>query len=95
MDVDLSIYDKDIVISVLHRLSNIFTAKLESKNDNKAEIIFVKVADGYQKENLDELIIKELNDQVLRVKISADTESVRNLILAHAFSKTDFVKDNG
>ena len=95
MNIDLSIYDKDVVISVLQRLSDIFTGKLQSKSDNKAEIIFVKVADGYEKDNLEELIIKELNDQILRIKINTETESVRNLILAHAFSKTDFVKDNG
>ena len=37
------------------------------------------------------MIVKELNDQILREKISQETEGVRNLILAHAFSKTNFI----
>ena len=40
-------------------------------------------------------MLKELNDQILRERISQETESVRNLILAHAFSRTNFIKDNG
>lgn len=36
---------------------------------------------------------KEVLDQDLRTSIKAETESVRNLILAHAFSKTGLIKD--
>ena len=95
MVIDLSVYSKEVVVSVLHRLSYIFTGKLVSKDEQIAEIEFVKIENGYDKENLEELIVKELNDQILRERISQETESVRNLILAHAFSRTNFIKDNG
>jgi His-Xaa-Ser system protein HxsD len=36
---------------------------------------------------------KELLDQDLRIAIRAETEGVRNLILAHAFSRTDLVSN--
>ena len=51
MVIDLSVYSKEVVISVLHRLSYIFTGKLVSKDD-KAEIEFIKIEDGYDKDNL-------------------------------------------
>lgn len=36
---------------------------------------------------------KELLDQDLRLAIRAETEGIRNLILAHAFSRTGLVSD--
>ena len=36
---------------------------------------------------------KEVLDQDLRASIKAETEPLRNLILAHAFSKTSLTKD--
>jgi len=36
---------------------------------------------------------KEVLDQDLRERIKKETESVRNLILAHAFSKTILIQD--
>jgi His-Xaa-Ser system protein HxsD len=37
---------------------------------------------------------KEVLDQDLRLKLKAETESIRNLILAHAFSKTGLIADD-
>jgi His-Xaa-Ser system protein HxsD len=36
---------------------------------------------------------KEVLDQDLRASIKTETEAVRNLILAHTFSKTGLIKD--
>jgi len=36
---------------------------------------------------------KEVLDQDLRLKLKAETEPIRNLILAHAFSKTGLIAD--
>src|SRR5262245_53949097 len=36
---------------------------------------------------------KEVLDQDLRALIKVETETIRNLILAHAFSKTGLIKD--
>ncbi len=36
---------------------------------------------------------KEVLDQELRASINTETEQVRNLILAHAFSKTGVIKN--
>lgn len=37
---------------------------------------------------------KEVLDQDLRLKLKAETEPIRNLILAHAFSKTGLIADD-
>jgi len=42
--------------------------------------------------NVDDLK-KEVLDQDLRLKLKAETEPIRNLILAHAFSKTGLIAD--
>lgn len=42
--------------------------------------------------NIDEFK-KELLDQDLRESIKAETENIRNLILAHAFSKTGLIRN--
>ena len=94
MFIDLSVYSKEVIISFFTDF-HIFTGKLVCKDKVTAVIEFIKFEDGYDKENVRELIVKELNDQVLREKISQETEGVRNLLLAHAFSKTNFIKDNG
>ena len=94
MVIDLSVYSKEVIISVLHRLSYIFTGKLVCKDKVTAVIEFIKFEDGYDKENVRELIVKELNDQI-KGKNKSRNRGVRNLLLAHAFSKTNFIKDNG
>lgn len=38
---------------------------------------------------------KEVLDQTLRARIKRETEPVRNLILAHAFSRTGLTSQNG
>jgi His-Xaa-Ser system protein HxsD len=38
---------------------------------------------------------KEVLDQDLRATIASETEGVRNLVLAHAFSRTSLVTSNG
>lgn len=38
---------------------------------------------------------REVLDQDLRATIASETESVRNLVLAHAFSRTSLVTSNG
>lgn len=48
-----------------------------------------KCADGV--ETITHELRKEILDQALRSRIKAETESVRNLILAHAFSRTGLV----
>jgi His-Xaa-Ser system protein HxsD len=37
---------------------------------------------------------KEVLDQDLRITIASETESVRNLILAHAFSRTSLIQSD-
>jgi His-Xaa-Ser system protein HxsD len=38
---------------------------------------------------------KEVLDQDLRIIIASETENVRNLILAHAFSRTSLIRSDG
>src|SRR5262245_43386229 len=51
---------------------------------SRSEETCVQIVDDFKKEIL---------DQDLRERLKEETESVRNLILAHAFSKTGIVSD--
>ena len=51
-------------------------------NSPRSDDSFAKLIDDFKKEVL---------DQDLREKLKVETEPVRNLILAHAFSKTGII----
>jgi His-Xaa-Ser system protein HxsD len=51
-----------------------------------------KVSEAAVGANVDNLK-KEVLDQDLRLKLKTETEPIRNLILAHAFSKTGLIAD--
>jgi His-Xaa-Ser system protein HxsD len=62
---------------------SIIKCALYFESDTSAEFIQNIVAD----------FRKEVLDQDLRESLKSETESVRNLILAHAFSKTGLIKN--
>ena len=91
---DLSVFSIDAVKHACYRFVDRFTADIQTREGQAVcELTF---ADGATSASVDEQVMslrKEVLDHDLRFKIKAETEAVRNLILAHAFSKTGLIAD--
>ena len=89
---DLNVYTIEVLKKSAYRYIDIFSVNFETKDNyvictlsfaaKSTEDQCAYYADQYKKEVL---------DQDLRNSIKKETEAVRNLILAHAFSKTGLV----
>jgi His-Xaa-Ser system protein HxsD len=65
----------------------------DNENGYAVEIRFGKEISLEAQESFISEFTKEVLDQDLREKIKSETESYRNLILAHAFSKTTLIEN--
>ena len=91
---DLAVFSIDAVKAACYRLSDKFSPSIEVHEgtivchlqfDSKlSDVSIVSEIENFKKEVL---------DQELRQKLKAETEPIRNLILAHAFSKTGLIAD--
>lgn len=93
IEFDLEIHTVDSVMKALYQNGNSVSAKF-NKNNNKliVEIAFIGNPSDQEK---NQILLKINNDAIdyeLREKIKKETESIRNLMLAHAFSKTVFIE---
>ena len=92
---DLTVYNIDAVKAACYRLLDRFSASIEVHQGAAiCQLQFdspgmSEAAIAAEIENLK----KEVLDQDLRQKLKNETEPVRNLILAHAFSKTGLIAD--
>lgn len=88
INLDSSIYSPEAVQKAAYKFIDRFAALVSEANG----VISLEITfdDGHETES--EKIIadfkKELLDQNLRLKIKAETEPIRNLILAYTFSKS-------
>jgi len=86
VQVDLAVYSRSALLKVAHRLINSSTVEITGEG----QIAVVRLtpknssisAEAERARFLDELL-----DQSLREIVAAETEGVRNLILAHALSR--------
>jgi His-Xaa-Ser system protein HxsD len=84
-----SLYEAEAIQKSAYKLLNLFTIDLQSSsevlnckltsNNGVSDELFAHAVEEFKKEVL---------DQQLRLKLKAETESVRNLILGIAFSNT-------
>lgn len=91
---DLAVFSVDAVKTACYKFLDRFTSDIESC-DGKVicHLSFdEKLSEAAVSANVDNLK-KEVLDQDLRLKLKAETEPIRNLILAHAFSKTGLIAD--
>lgn len=88
LQLDSQIYALEAVEKAAYRFIDRFAAILAIKNDH----IFLELTfEDRHAANAEKILAdfkKELLDQNLRLKIKAETEPIRNLILAYTFSKT-------
>jgi His-Xaa-Ser system protein HxsD len=91
---DATVYSADAIKKAAYRSIDKFAVNIAKEgNEIKCILTFKESAPDPQiKTYLDEFK-KEVLDQDLRESIKKETEGVRNLILAHAFSKTGLIKD--
>jgi His-Xaa-Ser system protein HxsD len=96
LSVDTRIYSLEAVKKTAYKFAAVTSVILEPKTDNVISVFFNFV--GAHAKNDPERIIadfcNELLDQDLREIIKRETTPVRNLILAHAFSRSSLVEHN-
>lgn len=92
--VDLGIYSKTALMKVVHRFSDRCFVHLQEESDAVVAVRFTqKAPDG----NLDSLageFCNELLDQTLREIVARESEPTRNLVIAHALSRTSLVNSD-
>lgn len=85
----LSVYTETAIKKAALKFADLCSVHL-SKNENvvTATLSFSSEKSSETRDQVRNALINEVLDQELREKISSDTEPLRNLILAHAFSRT-------
>ncbi|MFJ1267875.1 His-Xaa-Ser system protein HxsD [Legionella lytica] len=92
--LSLSTYSLNAIKKTCYKFSPEFSVKLEKVDDEKIKVGFEfnPKVDNEVRADLIRQFHNELLDQDLREIVFMETESVRNLILAHAFSKTTLIE---
>jgi len=94
VDFDSGVFSLDAVKAACYALVDRFISDIEL-SDRKiiCRLTFSdSISEPAASAHIDRLR-KEVLDQDLRRKLKAETEPIRNLILAHAFSKTGLIGD--
>lgn len=95
LEIDLSAFSVDSVKRAAYRFTDKFAVDLRV-DGLKATCTFI-FDDSRTEDWIDRVLAtfrKELLDQDLRATIREETKDVRNLILAHAFSRTGLIGDD-
>jgi His-Xaa-Ser system protein HxsD len=89
-EIDLSVYSLDTVKKAAYKFTSECAVLFEQESPNLLIVIlsFVGEQTKDRKLQIAGALCNEILDQDLRETIAKKTESSRNLILAHAFSKT-------
>ncbi len=94
VDFDNKIYSLDVIKKAAYRFIDKFSVDLQLSGDVvSCTLNFTGKTSLESAELLKDNFKKEVLDQDLRECIANETLSLRNLILAHAFSKTSLIKD--
>lgn len=91
---DSRVFSLAAVKKAAYRYMQAFTTDISVKeNEIQCLLRFLSSTSEEGCERLADEFKKEVLDQDLREQLKIETEAVRNLILAHAFSKTKLVGD--
>lgn len=92
--LSLSTYSLNAIKKACYKFSPEFSVKLEKIDDEKIKMAFEfnPKSDNEIRADLIRQFHNELLDQDLREIVFKETEGIRNLILAHAFSKTTLIE---
>jgi His-Xaa-Ser system protein HxsD len=92
--IDVRVYRLAAVKKAAYRLADRCTAVIGSPDDHLLPVSLrfkPGTAEAAARETA-RAFFQELLDQELREQIAEETDSIRTLILAHAFSKADLIK---
>jgi His-Xaa-Ser system protein HxsD len=90
-EIDLSIYTLSALLRVAYRFTDRCFLHLQKKDEKIVEVRFRPKTAGTALDKIAGDFCNELLDQSLREIVARESEPVRNLILAHALSRTPFV----
>lgn len=94
LTVDLAVYSLDCIKRSAYRFTDTFALNVKVEgNAALCTLSFDATASDQMMDHVVARFQKELLDQDLRATIRAETKDVRNLILAHAFSRTGLIGD--
>ena len=94
LTVDLAVYSLDCIKRSAYRFTDSFA--LDLKVEGNTALCALSFDEKASDQVMDQVVAsfqKELLDQDLRATVRAETKEVRNLILAHAFSRTGLIGD--
>ena len=92
VNFDSHVFSLTAVKKAAYRYIDSFSADISVKDDEiRCLLNFTSPKSDESCARLTDDFKKEVLDQDLREKLKAETEPVRNLILAHAFSKTGII----
>lgn len=92
--IDLRSYRLAAVQKAAYRYADRCTAILGTCDQHRLPVTFIfppSTLESAAREAV-RLFFQELLDQELREQIGSETQAIRSLLLAHAFSKTDLIR---
>lgn len=91
---DSAVFSLDVIKAACYVFADRFTPDIEISNSHiLCHLTFAEGVSQPAAQAQIDRFKKEVLDQDLRRKLRAETEPIRNLILAHAFSKTGLIAD--
>jgi His-Xaa-Ser system protein HxsD len=93
IEIDLNLYGLVAIKKTCYKFTSECSIQIHNTSSGKVKISFAFASgvDSHKQEKMINDFHNELLDQDLREIIFKETESVRNLILAQAFSKTSLL----
>lgn len=92
MEVDLDVYGLAPVLKVADKFTDRCFVHLQLRSNRVVEVRFCSKDSPGALESIAGEFCNEILDQRLREIVSCESEPVRNLILAHALSRTELMK---
>jgi His-Xaa-Ser system protein HxsD len=89
--VDLGVYSLSALLRVAYRFTDRCYLHLQRQSGQKIEVRFRSKSSETSLDQIAGEFCNEILDQTLREIVACESEPVRNLILAHALSRTPFV----
>ena len=93
VNFDLRIYSLNAIKKAAYKFTDKYSVLIEFvENDSKIQVLFKPISKELDNlTNIAALFCNEVIDQDLRESIAKDTEGIKNLIIAQAFSKTSLI----
>lgn len=90
--VDLDVYGTVPLLKAAFQFTDRCYIHLQHRSEKQVEVRFRRKTIETEIENIAGAFMNELLDQALRAQISEETGPIKNLILAHALSKTSLIR---